>query len=111
MNLTWRTFCDPKLPTSTVPMSDPGRTNYDAKIFDVAPWSGAAGPDYVRVFKPDWLALARRKTDDYGSWHEHIMGTLPGCSPAATAVASGGSRTASREHSGMTHIVIDLLSS
>ena len=66
-------------------MSDPGRTNYDSKIFDVAPWSGAAGPDYTRVFKPDWTAVSRRKTDEYGSWHEHLQGKLPGCSPPATA--------------------------
>ena len=66
-------------------MNDPGRFNFNTKIYDVAPWSGSAGADYERVFKPDWLSLARRKTDDYGSWYEHIMGTLPGCSRPPTA--------------------------
>ena len=69
-------------------MTDPGKANYDTKIYDVAPWSGAAGPDYMRVFKPDWESLARRKIDDYGNWHEHIHGLLPGCSPSKSAMNS-----------------------
>ena len=48
--------------------------NYDAKKFPVcAPWDGARGPSWVRVFKVNFENGLRTQTDIFSSLHEFLV--------------------------------------
>ena len=48
--------------------------NYDAKKFPVcAPWDGARGPSWVRVFKVNFENGLRTQTDNFSSLHEFLV--------------------------------------
>ncbi len=48
--------------------------NYDAKKFPVcAPWDGAKGPSWVRVFKVNFENGLRTQTDNFSSLHEFLV--------------------------------------
>ena len=48
--------------------------NYDAKKFPVcAPWDGARGPSWVRVFKTNFENGLRTQTDNFSSLHEFLV--------------------------------------
>ena len=60
-------------------MDESGDQNYDGKKFTIcAPWYGNAGPAYMRVFRPAFMAGLRGKGDDFGTLYDHLRGDVPG---------------------------------
>ena len=49
------------------------------------PWLGQAGPPFERVFAPAFKAGLLGRSDEFGSYAEHMLGTDPGGVPPPTA--------------------------
>ena len=91
------------VPASNMATGNTQGQNYDAKVYPIcAPWMGARGDPFLRIFKPAFINGILSVTDDYDSLQDHLLDKDTGGAgpdtPGHPAGAAGNASIRSRRN-------------